>query len=667
MKYFTRILLSSFLLLHLLTTHAQIISSGEGLNKNQKDQDIFQEGEYWFEQENYTAAYVEYEKLIEKYPNEAILNYRMGVCELFMSHKWAESLEHLLKVPYEKYQKSEYPFFLACSYHFNLKFDEAIEEFNKFNKGKYGTKDMKAEAKLYIKNCEVGKRLVANPVKVDILNIGKPINSEWSEYVPLISADEEMLVFTYRGERSLGGKQFIVGKKNANAGEYFEDIMHSYKKADGTWGEPELLDSNINTGGNDACVSFGLDGQSIQMFRSIPGDLGSLYATDIRGKKWTDPVLIPGDINSKAWEGSITIAPDGLTAYFASERTGGKGGRDIWKATLQVDGSWGNIQNAGDSINTELDDDAPFFHPSGQYLLICSRGHASMGGYDIFVCSKVNDSTWSKPKNIGYPINTPGEDIYYSLSADGTHGYYSSGKAGGYGMQDIYVVAPGLPGMPVKLVQLAGTITLDEIPVEADLQLVYADSNQPFALKHSNSISGKYLADLPFGENYKAIYKLGNFNPQVRDINGKDIGGFENKNIDIHFYSENWLAREKAKKDSLERLALTSNPIKKDTIDIKPYLNATAEGLEFRVQIGAYNLPNNFRYSSVKSMAKVEKIKLDDNITRFVMGKFDNYNSAKEFRDKVIAAGITDAFITGIYKGKRVYLVDLVVMGVFKK
>ena len=647
---------------------AQIVKDNRGMNNNEADRKIFEEGEFWFELQNYKAAFTEYAKLLDKYPNEEILNYRVGVCCLFFNDKWESALIHLQALPYDKYKKTDYPFFLACAYHYNLLFDNAIMEFNNFIASKKGTKQMKEEAKFYIENCKVGKDLKMHPLDIKITNVGDPINSPFSEYVPLISADESVMVFTYRGDRSVGGKQFVPGKKNANEGEYYEDIMFTQKDSMGLWESPVLLNTNINTLGNDACVSLSHDGQKLMMFRSINGDLGTLYETNLNGKDWSDPQALGGNVNTKSWEGSITISPNGKIAYFASERPGGKGGRDIYRASLMLDGSWGRITNAGDSINTIYDDDAPFYHPSGQFLIICSRGHKSMGGFDIFRCDRINDSTWSKPKNLGFPINTPGEDIYYSISADGKKGYYSSGKAGGYGQQDIYVVEPGLPGVKIKLLQISGTVSLNDLPVAADLEINFTNTGNNYSVQRSNSSTGKYLAELPEGNDFSMQFKLPGMDPQIRTISSKDISGFLETVVDVQFYSPAYLAKIKKSKDSLDALAAAQKPeIKPETNINEQYATNTAEGLVFRVQIGAYNLPQNFNYSTVMKMNKVEKLKLDDNVTRFVMGKFSNYAEAKEFRDKVISAGITDAFITAIYKDKRVYIVDLVAQGIFKK
>lgn len=656
-----RLLLLSLLLFLFSTSYSQLINADKGMKK--EDQATFEEGEFWFEQLNFHAAYEQYKKLIDRYPNENILLFRIGVCELHFNDKWESSLAHFLKMDYEKNKKSDFPFFLACAYHYNQKFDQAIEEFNKFLSSKYGTKEMKEEARFYLKNCENGKELRATPVDVAIVNIGPPVNTPNSEYVPLISVDESHMYFTYRGERSIGGKQFTFGKKNASEGEYYEDIMVSTKDITGEWSEPILLDSNINTNGNDACVSLSNDAQTLLMFRSTPGDLGTLYKTHLEGDKWSDPELIPGDVNTPFWEGSISISPNGTIAYFASERKGGKGGRDIWRAHKMKDGSWGRITNAGDSINTQWDDDAPFYHPSGQYLLICSRGHKSMGGFDIFRCDRINDTTWTKPINLGWPINTPGEDIYYTLTADGKRGYYSSGKAGGAGLQDIYVVEPGLPGIKVKLLQITGIVTLNDKPAGADIDITFTNTGDNYMMQKSNSISGKYLSSMPAGNEFTMKYKLPGIDAEIKQIDTRDIDDYVERTVDVKFYTQEYLAKKQRERDSIAAIAAKVDPPKNVN---EQYGNSSAEGLVFRVQIGAYNFPNNFRYNNVKKLSKVEKIKLDDNITRFVMGTFMTYNEAKVFRDKVIEAGITDAFITAIYKNKRTYITELVQMGVFK-
>lgn len=656
-----------FIFLFSSISKAQLVKTkSNGWDNNPADRTIFEEGEYWFDFANYKAALAEYNKLIEKYPDVEVLNYRIGVCELFFSERWERSLMHLKKLPYEQYKTTEYLYFLGTSYHHNLLFDEAIAELTAFLKLKGVSKELKEKATQLLKNCENGKTLKSNPVNATITNLGQPLNTPFSEYVPLVSADGSLLVFTYRGDRSIGGKQFVKGKKNAKEGEYFEDIMMSEKDSLGNWKTPVLFNTNINTIGNDACVSMGTDAQSLIIFRSVLGDNGTLLESTLSDSAWETPIQIPGAINSPSWEGSMTISPDGKTAYFSSERPGGKGGRDIYRATKMLDGSWGKIVNAGDSINTTFDDDAPFYHQSGQYLIICSKGHNSMGGYDIFRCDKINDSTWSKPKNIGYPINTPGDDIYYCLSPDGKKGYYSSGKAGGFGEQDLYVIEPGMPNVDIKFILLSGTVTLDDKPLHADIKIHYNDTDVEYSEVKTNKF-GKYITQLTDGNEFKVKVTIPDFEPQTRTLSSKDVNEFLETTIDFVFYSEPYLAKLKKQKDSLDSLANLTKPlIANDPKLIEKYGDSSAVGLTFKVQIGAFNLPQNFNYTKISKLGKVEKLKLNDGVTRFAMGSFKTYSEAQSFKDKIVAAGITDAFVTAIYKGNRTYITELVQMGVFK-
>jgi Tol biopolymer transport system component len=181
--------------------------------------------------------------------------------------------------------------------------------------------------------------------------------------------------------------------------------------------------------------------------------------------------LLKGDVNSKWWEGSITISHDGRKIYFASERPGGLGGRDIYEARLSNDEKWVDVKNLGSNVNTSMDDDAPFLHPSGKYLVFSSAGHNSMGGFDIFVSELKADSTWDKPKNIGYPINSTTDDKFYTVTADGLNGYYSSDKKGGLGKQDLYKVTPGID-KNVVLAQVIGDVYLDDFPTFCEIEVI---------------------------------------------------------------------------------------------------------------------------------------------------------------------------------------------------
>ena len=661
--------------------------------KEVADKKTFDEAELLFLEKNYHYALLEYKKLEINYPEEPILIFRIGVCYQEEIGGLDTSMIYLGRLDQEKFKKTDLAYYLGKAYHQQLKFDEAIAQFTKYMKMKQAEPDKKKECEIYITWCENGKELVKTPLEVKITNIGSPVNTVNSEYVPVISSDESVMMFTYRGEKSIGGKQFLPGKPDEENGEYYEDIFVTVKDSSGNWAEPQQMGNNINTDGHDACIALSDDGQKLFIFKNLPGDVGAIYMSTLDGKDWSDPEVMRGDVESGYWEGSVSMSSDGHTIYFSSERPDGFGGKDIYKATLRADGSWGNIQNLGIAINTESDEDAPFIHPSGGFLIFSSKGHTSMGGYDIFRVDYKDDSTWTDPYNMGYPINTSGDDIYYVLAADGKRGYYSSGKPGGNGLQDIYLIEPGILGAKIALVQVSGQITLNENPVKCEIKVTFADSGAAVQGNYkANSITGKYLINFPSGKQLKLTYTIPDYVPEVRTLSTMNIDSFFETTIDVQFYTYEYLAKVKHIKDSLDALNKFKNDsllltmkkdsidkvLKKDTVSIMPhaltlkemldkYGNTSIPGLSFCVQIGAYNLPQNFNYTKILKIGKVKKQKLDDNITRFTVGNDKTLNDAYVLKNKLVEAGVSDAFVTAVYNGKRYLLKDLATNNFFQK
>jgi hypothetical protein len=330
-----------------------------------------------------------------------------------------------------------------------------------------------------------------------------------------------------------------------------------------------------------------------------------------------------------------------------------------------------------------------------------------MGGYDIFQ-SRLNwkDSSFSKPVNLGYPINTTDDDIYYVLSANGDRGYYASGKAGGHGLKDIYTVYPGYVGKKPSIYMVKGKITENGTPIGCTVIVEIIDqNNKKMGEFVSNSSTGKYLISLPSGGNFKLSYKYKNYPYKTLDINTLSLDGYDEQIFDVNF-DMNALAAE-PKKDSVIAAVKPVEPIKEpikepvvEVKEVKPvkevvkeepinknvvlkpnsslqekikyyselYGDISAEGLEFRVQIAAYKFPKNYVYSHLKGLGDVENLLLDDGITRITIGgNFNTLGKAFEHNIKVINAGQKDAFVTVLYKGKRIYLEDLEKMGIFVK
>lgn len=371
----------------------------------------------------------------------------------------------------------------------------------------------------HLKNAE---KYMEKPLKIEIRNLGGGVNSPAPDYAPVISADESVLLFTSRRYGSTGGKL-------ASDGLPYEDIYISEKQADGSWSPPKNIGSPLNTAVHDACIALSADGQTLFLFNSDNG--GDIFISRLKGSKWLAPRNMGSPINSKYWEPSVCLSADERTLFFVSDRPGGMGKRDIYMCRRLPNGKWSQPINLGPPINTPYDEDGPFFHPDGKTLFYSSNGPNSMGGFDIFRTELQPDSTWSPPVNLGYPINTPGDEIYFVLSASGLHGYYASERDDSYGEKDIYLVdfstlqteTPPAAQQPAEAeadIQIASeppaitfrpNLTLltgiiydaqTKVPLEATITIIDNLKGDTVAVLTSNATSGKYLASLPAGRNY---------------------------------------------------------------------------------------------------------------------------------------------------------------------
>ena len=453
-------------------------------------------GDNLYKQGNYDKALETYLTVYDKNKDDALLNYHIGSCYLNSITK-AKAVTYLEKAEVlEPNVAPDLYFLLANAYHQSLQWDKAISAYTSYA-DMIPLQELKTTGALVeksIEECKIGKVLVEKPVKVKIENIGASINSSYPEYAPVISSDESILMFTSRRDGSTGGKDRMTG-------EYDEDVYVSSQKS-GKWSQAKNVGAPICTKEHDSNIALSNDGQKLLMYKDDNGN-GNIYESKQTGDKWSVPVLLPEPINTPQHESSASYSPDGKTLYFVSNRPGGVGGRDIYYATMGKNGQWENIKNIDNVINTPYDEEGVFMHPDGKTLYFSSQGHKTMGGFDIFK-TVFDNGKWSEPENIGYPINSPDDDLFFVLAASGIRGYYASEKDGGFGKKDIYVIN-FIDEKPIVYVTiLKGTITdaVSNQPVEADIEIIDNEKNESVAKINSNSATGKYLVSLPSGKNY---------------------------------------------------------------------------------------------------------------------------------------------------------------------
>ncbi|MDG1475929.1 MAG: hypothetical protein P8Q14_02165 [Vicingaceae bacterium] len=524
------------LLLLITLLGGSAFSQGELSGKDEKN--MLEKAEFYYDDEdgkNIPKALKLFERLSKSKPEDPYYNLMVGICYSYFKNKKEDALKKLLEVKASNPEFNEVNFYLGRANAVNNRFDDAITSYNTYIGAEGSSDEQKALARQNIVYCENAKVYMKDTLKVEIVNIGSPINTEYSEYVPVITPDESMMIFTYRGNMSKGGLLGPTGKPD-NDGQYYEDIMVSYKMGD-EWLDPESIADNINTVGHDASIAISTDGQRLFVYKQTKKDGGDIYSSNLDGESWSKPERLEGEINTEKWEGSATLTSDGKTLYFASSREGGFGGRDIYSAELQVDGSWAEIKNLGPVINTRFDDDAPFIHPDRRTLYYSSKGHNSMGGYDIFY-TYLADEGWDKPENVGYPINTIDDDRYYVLSADAKTGYYSTAGRSENGTHDIYTVSPGHFGKRPILALIVGVTQADDELVEADITVTNDETGELAGEFKSNSNTGKYMLALTPGNKYKIAIEVEGYDTKIDYIDVESLATYVEVEHDFNVYSK---------------------------------------------------------------------------------------------------------------------------------
>lgn len=503
---------------------------------------LIEDAEFHMEERDYQKAFELYQKISKKEPSNVFWKFQSGICALNLADRKGEAIDIFQKVLKEEPNEARVKYYLGRAYHANYKFEEAIKYFDEYLAS--GESKEKEEAEHYKLSSEFGMKITRTMVDADLRNLGEPLNTPDDEYVPCISADESVLIYTYRGIKSKGGlldRNFKPDKE----GTYYEDVYISKKDDTGVYSNPSPISDYINTLHHDAAVGISPDGQMLFTFSSDKKDGGDLYVCHLMGDTWSAPQKMKGDVNTKYWEGSCSITADGKNLFFASERPGGFGGRDLYMCVAQKDGTWGKAINLGPGINTKYDEDDPFIHPDGITLFFSSKGHNSIGGYDIFYSIK-KDNDWIEPLNMGFPLNTTDDDRYYVITAKGDKGYFSSNRIldngkGGNGSQDLYMVTPGIIGEKPVLAMVKGLVFGNDKPIEANIEIIKKSTNEIIGPFHSNAKSGKYLVALSPGENYTFRIKAETYPEYNEDLDIEKITKYLEIRKDFHLAKDGYI------------------------------------------------------------------------------------------------------------------------------
>lgn len=487
-----------------------------------------------FENYEFQKSLQLYLKLDRYLPHTIHYMYYIGVCyvDLGDSEKALPYLTACAKDPETLPNTLNY--YLAKCYHLEHRFDGAINYYRKYMEGFSHLERhpaIKDEIDREIETCLYGKTLFDKPLNVKIRNMGAPINSEFPEYGAILSADEETIIFTSDRPNTTGGHIYQLD------GTYYEDIYISHLEK-GKWTEPTSISSNINTWHHDASIAMSHDGHQLIFYRYSSDNLlhtsGDLYLSEFRNGEWTKPEHLPAPINSRAWESSACFSPNDNEIYFTSDRKGGFGGTDIYKTQRLKDGSWTEPQNLGPEVNTPYNEDSPYLHPDKHTLYFSSNGHQTMGGYDIFV-SKQDERTkeWSSPENLGYPINTAGDDLHFTVSTDGKSIYFSDHRHDSYGDRDIYKATIYDKAADIMVLKGFVTDSLTDKHVEAAITIRKDHEEAVESVFNSNGHTGKYVLVMNEGFKYQITFEAEGYKTRVVDYETTGLEGYHENHEDV--------------------------------------------------------------------------------------------------------------------------------------
>jgi tetratricopeptide (TPR) repeat protein len=434
--------------------------------------------------ENYEDALEEYLQLVKLEPKNETVNYNTAVCYLNTNTNKSKAVPYLEIVVRNEKHNPNADFLLGRAYQFANRFDDAIASFEKFKINAKGKEENLKTVDQEIQHCINAKELVKFPIDVIFQNLGKNINSEFADYYPFVTENEAYLIYNTKRPKN---KDI---PKLAN-GQYLNSI-HLSKVINGQYMESDVVGAPLCEGNSGEEV-IGMNAKGDILLINKPNFKGEskLYmSTMSKNGEFSKLKELPPTINGSGDVIAATINNDATTIYFASDRKGGFGGTDIYMCNILPTGKWSEAKNMGKEINTAYDEDFPNLSPDGKTLYFSSKGHSSMGGYDIFKAA-YNEETnqFEKIRNIGYPVNTSYDDLNFRISKSGRYGYVSSLRGGGLGDFDIYRVS--FNDVEIDYTVVVGQTEAKDTTNKVDFRNTFITVNDNI----SNEIVGNYLTN----------------------------------------------------------------------------------------------------------------------------------------------------------------------------
>lgn len=494
MKISIRILL----LLLIATLTVSNLNAGDSLKKHLK------KAKKYRNLNKFEASENQYLIAIEANPSSFDAHFELGLLYEAAFYDPSKALKSFLDA--EEVMKDtvyELYYHIGRAYHYFEEYDNAIKYYNLYKSGIEKDSEgaiVTASSVNRVKQAEFAKSYNAHLFDGMMVNLGESVNSGFSEYVPVFLAKDSSLLFTRRGSENLGDYYWD--------NQYYEDMYVSYFK-NGKLSEAQSLKglsgalSNINnTKKHEAVIDVSPSEDTLLLYIK-----NKLWFSKFENNKWSEPEKFGKEINIAKYQRHACFSPDGKTLYFSSNSDEGKGGLDIYMSKLE-NGVWSEGKNLGDIINTSGNEDSPFISKDGKTLYYASTGLEGMGGYDMFA-SEFKDGQWSKPVNMGTPVNSPADDIYLKVENE-KQIYLSSNRKDGYGKMDIYKFKPyGIPLFEDTEREIPDTAYVNTMEIyEAVDSLAKGDSITHYFWKYNDEIYEQFAYEMVFNEIGNEVLEL---------------------------------------------------------------------------------------------------------------------------------------------------------------
>lgn len=609
-------LLLTFSILHFASFFSFAQKDYQFHTKSKEATKYFQRAVHYYDLKQYDETIIELQHALKEDPDFLEAHVMLG--DAYSDNKdFDKAIEHY------KAAVKLYPDYFPQNF-FNLakaevemnEFDSAKAHLNIFLNYKSKNVDLRTKAEKLLKICNFASYAVKHPVPFNPVNLGDSINTADDEYLPALTADDLTLVYTRRRLVSQQGRMK----------EYNEDFYIARKMND-QWQYSQNMGAPVNTDGNEGAHCLSPDGMFVYFTAcNRDGYRGcDLYYSRRSGNKWSAPINMGNKVNSDAWDSQPTISSDGKTIFFLSAREGTLGRQDIWKTVMNDDGAWSTPVNLGPTINTPESEMSPYIHPDNRTLYFASEGHPGMGGSDLFLTRLGDDGNWQTPVNLGYPINTPGDESSLFVNARGNMAYFASNRIKeGKGMLDIYSFELYPEVRPLNVSYVKGTVKdkMTQAGLDAEFEVIDIESGKTIANSFSDKSNGEFLVCLPSGKDYA--------------LNVSKQGYL--------FYSDHFSCKDVKDRKNAYRLDIALSPAKAGEKVILKNIFFETNSFELKSESNA-ELNKVIEFSKLNPKISIEVSGHTDNVGEIKSNQTLSENRAKSVYDFMVKEGVEVARI----------------------